>query len=107
MSTSLQTPETPSPARPTPEPLRPETLSPIETIRAMLDASPDGATFTLDARTPDGAYGEDHGLTADQIRAALTNAPRLGIELLHAYRDDEPVNPAMLTAAAWAAGVNL
>lgn len=49
------------------------------------------ATYTLDTRTPTGAYATDRGLTTEQVAAARANAPRLGIEILAVFRDDEPV----------------
>lgn len=56
-----------------------------------MDELIEGATYTLDARTPDGAYASDSGLTAQQVRNAYANATRLGIAILAVVRDDEPV----------------
>jgi hypothetical protein len=46
------------------------------------------ARYTLDA-TKDGRYFEDHGLTADQVDAARTNADQLGITILSITEERE------------------
>ena len=50
------------------------------------------ATYTLDAKLPNGAYAHDSNLTEAEIRAAYSNAERLGIEILNVTRDDLPVS---------------
>jgi hypothetical protein len=39
-------------------------------------------TFTIDVRLPNGAYAEDHGVSAADVARARVNASRLGIEIL-------------------------
>lgn len=48
-------------------------------------------TYTLDAYK-DGRYYEDHGLTAEEVAAAVGNAPSLGIIIL-SISEEKPVSP--------------
>lgn len=57
--------------------------------------APAPVTFTLDARLPNGAFAEDHGLSAEDVARARVNAPRLGIEIL-AVTEETPVDVSAL-----------
>jgi hypothetical protein len=63
------------------------------------------ATFTLDARLPNGAYASDSGLTEQEVANARANAPKLGIEILNVFRDDEPLMSEADMVAAFQGGV--
>ena len=54
-------------------------------------------TYTLDVRLPNGAYGEDHGLTLSQIEQAKERAAGLGIEIL-AITEETPLDASALDA---------
>ena len=53
------------------------------------------ATFTIDARLPDGSFAEEHGVSAEDIARARINAPRLGIEIL-SVTEETPVDVSAL-----------
>ena len=69
---------------------------PGDCVGMTTSTAPEAAsTFTIDVRLPNGAFAEEHGVSAADVERARINAERLGIEIL-SVTEETPVDVSSL-----------